>query len=257
MVLTGAGISTDSGIPAYRDSNGEWLHSKPVLYQDFVSEHASRQRYWARSMLGWSRMQNNAPNRGHEVIADFQEDGFINALVTQNVDGMHQKAGSQQVIDLHGRIDEVICLDCQQLGSRKDWQARLVDLNPEWQTRVVVAKDKPDGDVEIEQANYHDFVVPDCACGGIIKPDVVFFGESVAPRVVDQCKDYLQQAKGLLVIGSSLTVFSGFRFVRWAAEQHKPIAILTRGKTRGDELASLKIEAGCSRTLDGAKSLLT
>jgi len=257
MALTEAGISTDSGIPAYRDTNGVWLHSKPILYQDFVSAHASRQRYWARSMLGWPRMQNNAPNRGHEVIAELQQAGYINALITQNVDGMHQKAGSQQVIDLHGRIDEVICLSCQQHSSRKEWQARLVDLNPEWQTRVVIAKDKPDGDVEIDQANYHDFEVPACACGGIIKPDVVFFGESVASRVVEECKEYLQQARALLVIGSSLTVFSGFRFVRWAAEQNKPIAILTYGKTRGDELASLKLEAGCSDTLDGAKSLLT
>ncbi len=257
MVLTGAGISTDSGIPAYRDSNGEWLHSKPILYQDFVSEQASRQRYWARSMLGWPRMQNNAPNRGHHVISELQQAGFINALVTQNVDGMHQKAGSKNVIDLHGRIDEVICLECQQLSSRQTWQARLVELNPEWQTRVVIAKDKPDGDVEIEKANYHDFEVPACACGGIIKPDVVFFGESVASKVVDQCKDYLKQAKALLVIGSSLTVFSGFRFVRWAEEQQKPVAILTYGKTRGDDLASLKIEAGCSETLDGMKCLLT
>ncbi len=256
MVLTGAGISTDSGIPAYRDANGEWLHSKPILYQDFISQHSTRQRYWARSMLGWPRMQNNLPNAGHHAISDLQQLGLVSALVTQNVDGMHQKAGSHEVTDLHGRIDQVRCLRCLELSSRQQWQTELADLNPEWQTKVIIAKNKPDGDVEIEHANYQDVEVPSCSCGGIVKPEVVFFGESVAKQVVVKCQEQLAQANALLVIGSSLTVFSGFRFVRWAAELHKPIAILTYGSTRGDELASLKIEAGCSETLAGAKDIL-
>lgn len=256
MVLTGAGISTDSGIPAYRDATGKWLHSKPVLYQDFVSKPEARQRYWARSMLGWPRMQQNLPNDGHFTLARLQQAGVVNALVTQNVDGMHQRAGSTEVIDLHGRIDEVMCLSCGDLSSRAQWQSFLAEKNPEWQTRVVVAKDRPDGDVLIEQANYQDFYVPDCPCGGLIKPKVVFFGESVAKTVVQHCRDNLKHAGALLVVGSSLTVFSGYRFVRWAAELGKPVAILTRGETRGDQLATLKLDAGCSETLMDASSLL-
>lgn len=257
MVLSGAGISTDSGIPAYRDANGQWLHSKPILYQDFVDQHTSRQRYWARSMLGWPRMQNNEPNVGHYALTQLQQAGFISALVTQNVDGMHQKAGSTQVTDLHGRIDQVTCLSCRELRSRQQWQTELARLNPEWQTKVIIAKDKPDGDVEFEQANYSDFEVPDCDCGGIIKPEVVFFGESVSRDVVSSCREQLTRANALMVVGSSLTVFSGFRFVRWAAELDKPIIILTYGKTRGDDLASIKIEAGCSETLAAVSKLLT
>jgi len=250
FILTGAGISTDSGIPAYRDADGNWLHAKPVLYQDFINEYATRQRYWARSMLGWPRMQQNKPNGGHFAIQKLESAGYLQCLVTQNVDGMHQRAGSMSVVDLHGRIDTVICLSCRVSGSRRDWQALLSEKNPEWQTKVIVARDRPDGDVIIDNANYNDFDVPDCRCGGIVKPEVVFFGESVPKPTVEFCQRQLEQAGALLVVGSSLTVFSGYRFVKRAAELNKPIGILTRGKTRGDELATLKIEQGCSEALE-------
>lgn len=252
LVLTGAGISTDSGIPAYRDADGNWLHSKPVLYQDFIKEYATRQRYWARSMLGWPRMQNNEPNSGHHVLQKLEHAGYLQHLITQNVDSMHQRAGSKNVVDLHGRIDTVICLSCGISSSRRAWQALLSEKNPEWQTKVIVASDRPDGDVLIDNANYSNFHVPDCHCGGMLKPEVVFFGESVAKTTVEFCQQQLEQAAALLVIGSSLTVFSGFRFVKRAAELGKPVAILTKGKTRGDDLATLKIEQDCSEALQDA-----
>lgn len=256
LILTGAGISTDSGIPAYRDADGNWLHSKPVLYQDYIKDYKTRQRYWARSMLGWPRMQKNTPNSGHQALQKLESSGYLQYLITQNVDGMHQRAGSKNVIDLHGRIDTVICLSCRVSGSRRQWQALLSERNPEWQTKVIVASDRPDGDVIIDNANYSDFDVPDCQCGGIIKPEVVFFGESVPKATVEFCQRQLLQAPALLVIGSSLTVFSGFRFVKRAAELGKPVAILTRGKTRGDDLATLKLEQGCSQALQDVCSAL-
>jgi len=256
LVLTGAGISTDSGIPAYRDADGNWLHAKPVLYQDFVNHHATRQRYWARSMLGWPRMQKNQPNRGHQALRQLEQSGYLKFLITQNVDGMHQRAGSNNVVDLHGRIDSVVCLSCKTTSARKTWQAQLSDKNPEWQTKVIVASDRPDGDVLIDNANYSDFEVPSCPCGGVVKPEVVFFGENVPKASVDFSMQQLQEAPALLVVGSSLTVFSGFRFVKRAAELKKPIAILTKGKTRGDDLATLKIDQGCSEALDDALQTL-
>jgi NAD-dependent SIR2 family protein deacetylase len=256
FVLTGAGCSTASGIPDYRDPAGEWKHARPVQYADFMARHSVRQRYWARSMVGWPRMAAAAPNRAHRSLTALQQRGQVERLVTQNVDGLHQKAGSESVIDLHGRIDAVVCMACGLGLSRADWQAEVATLNPVWERHIGAASDRPDGDVEIAQADYAGFVVPPCPrCGGIVKPDVVFFGEAVPAGRVSAAKAALAAADALLVVGSSLMVFSGFRFARHAAEAHKPIVIVNRGRTRADDLAALKIDGDCGDVLGGVLAL--
>ncbi len=253
FVLTGAGCSTASGIPDYRDPAGEWKHARPVQYADFMARHAVRQRYWARSMVGWPRMAAAAPNRAHHALTALQQRGQVERLVTQNVDGLHQKAGTESVIDLHGRIDAVICMACRLGLSRADWQAEVAALNPAWERHIGVASERPDGDVEIAQADYAGFVVPPCPrCAGIVKPDVVFFGEAVPAGRVSEAKAALAGADALLVVGSSLMVFSGFRFARHAAEADKPVVIVNRGRTRADDLAALRIDGDCGETLTAA-----
>ena len=250
MVLTGAGCSTHSGIPDYRDENGEWKNARPVMYADFVGRASVRQRYWARSMLGWPRMADARPGPAHFAIARMQERGFVAQLVTQNVDGLHQEAGSRDVIDLHGRLDEVACLDCGARYPRRDWQSTIANLNPDWHTQVEAVRGAPDGDAIIEGADYGSFRVPECpACGGIVKPEVVFFGESVPRDRVDRAYAATDAADLLLVAGSSLMVFSGFRFVRRAHQAGKPIIIVNRGQTRADELASIKVDADVGEAL--------
>ncbi len=250
FVLTGAGCSTASGIPDYRDPAGEWKHARPVQYADFMARHSVRQRYWARSMVGWPRMAAAEPNRAHHALTALQGRGQVERLVTQNVDGLHQKAGSEDVIDLHGRIDTVICMACRIELPRDDWQAEVAALNPAWERRIGAASDRPDGDVEIADADYAGFVVPPCPrCGGVVKPHVVFFGEAVPPARVADARAALGRADALLVVGSSLMVFSGFRFARYAAEAGKPVAIVNRGHTRADELATLKVDGDCGPVL--------
>jgi NAD-dependent SIR2 family protein deacetylase len=247
FVLTGAGCSTASGIPDYRDEQGAWKNRPPVQFQDFIGSHASRQRYWARSLVGWGRVSAAQPNRAHEALASLERRGAVSVLVTQNVDGLHQKAGSEAVIDLHGRLDAVRCLECGATAEREAIQAELTDRNPRW--APVNAVTAPDGDARLE-GPFDDVAVPGCrACGGVLKPDVVFFGENVPKARVESCYQALEHADGVLVVGSSLMVFSGYRFCLAAAELRKPVAVVNRGKTRADDLAHLKVEGDCGEVL--------
>jgi NAD-dependent SIR2 family protein deacetylase len=245
VVLTGAGLSTDSGIPDYRGPGSPVR--QPMTYQEFVSGPAARQRYWARSHLGWSRMRRAEPNAGHRALAALDPD----LLITQNVDGLHEAAGSRRLVALHGRVADVFCLSCRRTTSRARLAGRMVAANPDYAETHAAAETRPDGDVDLDDTA--DFVVPDCdECGGILKPDVVFFGENVPPARVQQCYDAvdaLTPDDALLTLGSSLTVMSGFRFVRRAAKAGVPVVIVNRGPTRGDDLAALRLEVGCSEFL--------
>ncbi len=254
VVLTGAGLSTDSGIPDYRGPGSP--SRMPMTYQDFVSGPVAQQRYWARSHLGWGRMKQASPNAGHLALARLDPE----LLITQNVDGLHEAAGSRRLVALHGRIADVVCLACRRTSSRAALHERLTHHNPGWETRHAEVEVRPDGDVELDDT--HDFAVPPCdGCGGVLKPDVVFFGENVPPPRVERCYaavDALTESGGaLLVAGSSLTVMSGFRFVRRAAKAGTPVVIVNRGLTRGDDLATRKVEAGCSEFLDALAPVLT
>jgi NAD-dependent SIR2 family protein deacetylase len=247
FVLTGAGCSTASGIPAYRDESGAWKHKPPVQFQDFITSPATRQRYWARSMVGWARVATASPTMAHRALAGLEKAGAVSSLVTQNVDGLHQKAGSEAVIDLHGRLDTVRCLQCGASVSRAAIQSELAMRNPRWADHV--APEAPDGDARVE-GSFEDVSVPDCeVCGGVLKPDVVFFGENVPKARVADAYGALSRSDGVLVVGSSLMVFSGYRFCLAAAEIGKPVALVNRGKTRADELAQLKIEGDCGDVL--------
>jgi NAD-dependent SIR2 family protein deacetylase len=245
VALTGAGLSTDSGIPDYRGPGSP--SRQPMTYQEFLSGPRARQRYWARSHLGWSRMRRAAPNAGHRAFAALDPE----LLITQNVDGLHEAAGSRRLVPLHGRIADVVCLSCRRRSSRAALSTRMFAANPGYAEGHVNAELRPDGDVELDDTG--DFVVPDCAsCGGVLKPDVVFFGENVPPTRVQQCYDAvdaLTPEDALLVVGSSLSVMSGFRFVRRAVKTGVPVVIVNRGATRGDDLAAVKLEAGCSEFL--------
>lgn len=248
FVLTGAGISTDSGIPGYRDEQGRWQRSAPMTITAFLSGPAARQRYWARSMVGWPVADAAQPNISHRVVARLGDAGRVAALVTQNVDGLHQRAGSREVIELHGSIGQVICLSCATRYRRQDIQRWLWLHNPTF--RDISALPAADGDAHLESPLFDDFAVPDCErCSGVLKPDVVFFGESVPRERVDAGRQALDAADGVLVIGSSLTVFSGYRFCLWAAERGVPIAALNLGTTRADPLLTLKVSAPIGPTL--------
>jgi NAD-dependent SIR2 family protein deacetylase len=249
FVLTGAGISTDSGIPDYRDADGEWKRpSRPVQYRDFMTDTAMRRRYWARGLVGWQHLHRAAPNDAHRALARLERAGRVELLVTQNVDRLHQAAGSEAVVDLHGRADVVRCMSCERRISRADFQSEIVNLNPGW--AELGARAAPDGDADLAGADYETFRVPDCAaCGGTLKPDVVFFGESVPKERVERAMCALADAAAALVIGSSLMVYSGYRFARAAAELGKPIAAVNLGRTRADDVLTLKVAASCSRAL--------
>lgn len=240
FVLTGAGISTASGIPDYRDENGDWKRPAPVQYREFVGQHATRQRYWARSLVGWPWFERARPNLCHETLARWESRGKIACLVTQNVDRLHQHAGSQRVIDLHGRLDRIVCLQCRRESDRSALQQALLARNAGFAGRN--AEMAPDGDAYLEDTDLQDFQVPDCPrCGGILKPHVVFFGETIPRERVDRSIDALRAADALLVIGSSLMVYSGFRYCRLAAEKGMPIAAINPGRTRADDLIGLKL----------------
>ncbi len=246
VVLTGAGLSTDSGIPDYRGPGAPVR--RPMTFQEFVATADSQRRYWARAHVGWSRMGTAEPNDGHRALARLEALGQVSFLITQNVDGLHERAGHRHLVALHGRISEVVCLDCSATTSRGAMQRALAEANPGWLEEHSLALARPDGDVELEQTTR--FVVPTCQeCGGRLKPDVVFFGENVPKDRVARCYAELDQADSLLVSGSSLTVMSGLRFVRYAAKAGLPVVIVNRGVTRGDDLATLKIEEGCSEWL--------
>jgi NAD-dependent SIR2 family protein deacetylase len=245
VVLTGAGLSTDSGIPDYRGPGSR--ARQPMTYQEFVSGEAARQRYWARSHLGWGRMRHASPNAGHRALAALDPE----LLITQNVDGLHEAAGSRRLVALHGRIADVVCLSCRRTSSRAGLADRMAAANPGYAEQHADAAIRPDGDVDLDDTS--SFTVPDCSsCGGVLKPDVVFFGENVPPERVQHCYDAVDALTPddvLLAVGSSLTVMSGFRFVRRAAKAGVPVVIVNRGATRGDDLATVRLHAGCSEFL--------
>jgi NAD-dependent SIR2 family protein deacetylase len=250
VVLTGAGVSTDSGIPDYRGPNSP--ARIPMTYSEFVSGPTAQQRYWARSHLGWSRMRRADPNDGHRALAQVEASGRLRLLITQNVDGLHEAAGSQAVCALHGRIADVVCLTCRDRTSRATLHARLAALNPGWRERHGDVEVRPDGDVELDDTS--GFAVPGCSrCGGVLKPDVVFFGENVPKPRVEHCYAVVDALRpdreALLVLGSSLTVMSGFRFVRRALRLGVPVVVVNRGPTRADDLPIVKLDHGTTEFL--------
>jgi NAD-dependent SIR2 family protein deacetylase len=257
VVLTGAGCSTDSGIPDYRSPGGAWTKHKPIFYSAFVRSAEVRRFYWARSFRGWPRFDAARPNRAHVALAQLEDRGKVHQLITQNVDDLHQEAGSRAVLQLHGRNRLVICLQCGSEFARAEMQRQLAERNAEWLARAPwhrLSADEadfaPDGDSEIARDTVGGFSVPDCViCGGVLKPHVVFFGESVPADKVSQAMGRVDEADALLVVGSSLTVWSGYRFVKRAAERNVPVAIVNIGPTRGDEIAALKVEANCGTVL--------
>ena len=248
VILTGAGISLQSGIPTYRDQNGVWMGSAPMQHQDFIQNLAVRQRYWARSFIGRSTIADAQPNPAHLAIATLEQSGFVELLITQNVDNLHQQAGSTKVIDLHGNLRDVHCLDCATRSSRDDLQQRIATLNP--QLKGLAAEIRPDGDAILADEHVQQVHIPECTvCGGVLMPELVFFGGTVPVTRVQYCLDALQRADALLVIGSSLKVYSGFRFCLRAKEWNKPIALVNPGQTRADELASLHLKTDSATLL--------
>ncbi len=248
FVLTGAGVSTDSGIPDYRDGDGQWKRSPPMTFQAFLASDLARARYWARGMVGWRRFGSVRPNDAHRALARLEALGRVRLLVTQNVDGLHQAAGSREVVDLHGRLDQVRCLQCDYREPRAAMQMKLLARNPRWQH--LDADDAPDGDADLDGEDFSTFSVPACpVCGGILKPDVVFFGEAVPPERGVLVAQALADADAMLVVGSSLMVHSGYRHVRSAAAQGLPVAAVNLGRTRADALLSLKVSAPCAQAL--------
>lgn len=261
FVLTGAGCSTGSGIPDYRDEQGAWKRTPPVTYQAFVGDVATRQRYWARSLLGWPRIAEARPNAAHRALAALEAQGRCEQLLTQNVDGLHQAAGSHAVIDLHGRLDDVVCLGCGARSSRAQLQDRLVAANPAWAGLVAAAA--PDGDADLEGRDFSAFDIPACeVCGGMLKPDVVFFGENVPRERVQTAMAHLARADAMLVVGSSLMVYSGLRFVHAAVRDSKPVVAVNLGRTRADDLLRFRVAAPCGDALaflmdaDGRRSVI-
>lgn len=248
LVLTGAGCSTESGIPDYRHADGSWKRVRPVTFQAFIGEAAVRRRYWARSLVGWRGFRRAAPNGAHRALAALEARGRVELLVTQNVDRLHQAAGHLRVVDLHGRLDLVRCMSCERRMPRDVLQEELLELNPGW--TALDALDAPDGDADLDDADFSSFRVPGCGgCGGILKPDVVFFGEGVPRERVAAAMKALERADALLVVGSSLMIYSGYRFARAAALAGKPIAAVNLGRTRADEALSLKVAEPCGQAL--------
>ena len=248
FVLTGAGCSTSSGIPDYRDADGQWKRSQPVTFQAFMGDEKTRRRYWARSLIGWRRIRRARPNDAHRALARLETMGRIELVLTQNVDRLHQAAGNARVIDLHGRIDLVRCMDCELRAPREELQDELGRLNADWLD--LDATEAPDGDADLDGADFSSFDVPSCRrCGGVLKPDVVFFGENVPRDRVDAAARHLDEADAMLIVGSSLMVYSGFRFVQRAASAGKPVAAVNLGRTRADALLTLKAEQACEAAL--------
>jgi NAD-dependent SIR2 family protein deacetylase len=248
LVLTGAGISTESGIPDYRGPDGQ-RRVQPMEYSEFVGSSAARQRYWARSYVGWQRFSTAGPNAGHRAVAALQGAGLLGPVITQNVDGLHQAAGAQDVTELHGALARVVCLTCGDRTSRWDLDERMREGNPGFEGTS--NEIRPDGDIALNALDVEGFVVPLClVCGrDTLKPDVVFFGESVPKPMVERCFRLTERARALLVLGSSLKVMSGYRFVRRAAAHGIPVGIITHGPTRGDAEATHQLDAPLGPTL--------
>ncbi len=253
FVLTGAGVSTASGIPDYRDDSGDWKHQKPIEYRDFVDRHQARQRYWARSFVGWQRFCRARPNQAHQALARLEQLNRLARTVTQNVDGLHQRAGSRQVTELHGSLATVVCLGCGASIARAAMQQQLRERNPVLAS--LSASLAPDGDASLYDFDENGIEIPNCTvCSGVLKPQVVFFGETVPTHRVQESFAALTTADAMLVVGSSLMLYSGFRFVREAQRSGIPVAAINRGKTRADELLKLKIKLDCGAALNSALS---
>ncbi|WP_017589020.1 NAD-dependent protein deacetylase [Nocardiopsis ganjiahuensis] len=246
VALTGAGISTDSGIPDYRGPDSP--PRTPMTYQEFVGDAVFRRHYWARNHVGRRHVENTRPNDGHRALADLERAGVVSGVITQNVDTLHEAAGSSRVIDLHGRYDRVVCMGCRAVTGREELAERLTELNPGFAAEVADIEVAPDADAVL--ASTEHFRVADCSsCGGVLKPDIVYFGENVPKPRVLEAYAMVDHAAGLLVAGSSLTVFSGRRFVKHAVSRGRPVVILNRGATRADDIATLTVEHGCSEVL--------
>jgi NAD-dependent SIR2 family protein deacetylase len=256
VVLSGAGCSTESGIPDYRGPDSSKRTRKPMLYQEFARDPMARRRYWARSAIGWRRVAGARPNAGHRALARMEESRLVRGVVTQNVDGLHQAAGSGRIVELHGNLAEVVCLECGATEQRDALQRRLMDLNPDWSESAERpapfddTESAPDGDVELAADVASAFRVAACLhCGGVLKPNVVFFGENVPKERVDAAWELFGEAEVLLVAGSSLTVYSGYRFVLGAAEKSMPVGIVNLGSTRGDEIARVRVHGRTGEVL--------
>jgi NAD-dependent SIR2 family protein deacetylase len=246
-VLSGAGLSTESGIPDYRGPTGRTRRAEPMTYQRFVGSAEARRRYWARSHVGWRQIGQARPNAGHRAVAALERHGLVSGIVTQNVDGLHQAAGARRVIELHGGLDRVVCLSCRERTSRDVLDRRLRAANPDWAATGLI---NPDGDAVLTDEQVAGFRVVDCtACGGLLKPDVIFFGENVPRPRVEECFATVAAARALLVLGSSLAIKSGLRFVARAAALGIPIAIVNQGPTGGDAHATLTLNAPLGATL--------
>jgi NAD-dependent SIR2 family protein deacetylase len=255
VVLSGAGVSTESGIPDYRGPNTRDKEREPIRHDAFVGDAGKRQHYWARSAIGWPSFREAVPNAGHRALARLEEAGHIRGIITQNVDRLHQKAGSSRVVELHGALADVRCLSCRQTVSREAVQETLLDANPGWTDRAAAVA--PDGDADLPRSVTRDFSVPACSsCDGVLKPDVVFFGGRVPAERVDAAWSLLGEADVLLVTGSSLTVYSGYRFVRHAAETGRPVGIVNLGNTRGDDLAQVHVEGRTGAVLPALSDAL-
>ncbi|MCH9687753.1 MAG: NAD-dependent protein deacetylase [Deltaproteobacteria bacterium] len=256
VALVGAGCSTGSGIPDYRGPKTRKLARNPIQYRTFIGDDAGRQRYWARSMVGWPRFRAAVPNAAHRALAALEQAGVLRGVITQNVDRLHHAAGSRRVVELHGALHEVSCLSCGQVESRDALQARLLALNPG--SIHAPAPMAPDGDAELSTDQIEGFVLAHCLrCAGVLKPRVVFFGENVPPDVTADAWSLFDEGEVLLVVGSSLTVFSGYRFVRRAAKQGTPVAVVNRGPTRGDPLVQLRVDDGVEQILPAVVEQLT
>jgi NAD-dependent SIR2 family protein deacetylase len=253
LILSGAGLSTESGIPDYRGPTGLARRAQPMTYQVFTGSAAARRRYWARSYLGWRHIARAAPNDGHRAVAELCRRGLLTGIITQNVDGLHQAAGpvvgGAGVTELHGSLHRVVCLSCGQRTARTELERRLEAANPGWDTRLATSVN-PDGDAVLDDEATESFQVVDCsACHGVLKPDVVFFGENVPGPRAEACYAMVERSKALVVLGSSLTVMSGFRYVRHAARLPRPVVIVNQGETRGDVYATATLDAPLGRTL--------
>ncbi|MFI8454893.1 NAD-dependent protein deacetylase [Kitasatospora sp. NPDC085464] len=255
VVLSGAGLSTESGIPDYRGATGRRRSGTPMTYQEFTGSEAARRRYWARSHTGWPAFTRARPNAGHRAVERLHRSGYVAAVITQNVDGLHHAAGTREAVELHGGLDRVVCLDCRRTSSRADLDRRLDELNRGFRRPGAVLR--PDGDAQLPPELVAGFRVAPCAdCGGVLKPDVVFFGENVPAARVDHCYELVDAARSLVVLGSSLAVLSGLRFVRRAARAHLPVAIINQGATRGDDLAALRLDLPLGPAMTEAARLL-
>jgi NAD-dependent SIR2 family protein deacetylase len=248
LILSGAGLSTESGIPDYRGPTGLARRAQPMTYQAFTGSAAARRRYWARSYLGWRHIARAVPNDGHRAVAEVSRRGLLTGIITQNVDGLHQAAGAFGVTELHGSLHRVICLGCGQRTARTELDRRLEAANPGWDARLATLN--PDGDAVLDDEATESFQVVDCSvCCGVLKPDVVFFGENVPRPRAEACYAMVERSRALVVLGSSLTVMSGFRYVRHAARLQRPVVIVNQGATRGDAYASATLDAPLGRAL--------